>query len=228
MQASLRAGVSRFIHGSTIGVYGTALDGNVDEQSPLAPDNIYGTTKLEGEKVILSFQEKLPVTIIRISETYGPGDRRLLKLFKGIKKNIFFCIGNGKNIHHLIFVDDLIDGLFLAASSDEALGEIFVLAGREPVTTDVMVRTIAEEFDMKASGLHLPLLPFMVAATVMEKVLRPMGIQPPLHRRRMDFFRKSFLFSNEKSFKKLGFVPKTSFSRGVHETAKWYAEQGYL
>ena len=90
IEASFGAGVKRFVHGSTIGVYGSALNGKLDEDSPLRPDNIYGITKLEGERVVLSYQGKLPLVIIRISETYGPGDRRLLKLFKGIKKNIFF------------------------------------------------------------------------------------------------------------------------------------------
>lgn len=89
LEASLGARVKRFVHGSTIGVYGSALEGTIDEQSAVKPDNIYGVTKLEGEKVVLSHQDRIPVVIVRISETYGPGDRRLLKLFKGIKRNIF-------------------------------------------------------------------------------------------------------------------------------------------
>jgi len=55
-----------------------------------------------------------------------------------------------------------------------------------------------------------------------------MGIQPPLHRRRMDFFKKSYLFSMDKSRTKLGFTPKYSFREGVVETAEWYTEMNYL
>ncbi|MBE9547078.1 MAG: NAD(P)-dependent oxidoreductase [Proteobacteria bacterium] len=228
LEASVSAGVKRFVHGSTIGVYGSTLEGNVDEQSPLKPDNIYGITKLEGEKLVLSFRQKLPVVIIRISETYGPGDRRLLKLFKAIKKNLFFMIGNGENIHHLIYVDDLIQGLFLAATTKEAVGNVFVLAGKEPLTTTEMVRAIAQELGTSIPKFRAPLFPFIFLAIMMEKVLRPLGIQPPLHRRRMDFFKKSFLFSQEKSLKTLGFVAQFSFPRGVSETAQWYTQMGYL
>jgi len=228
LEASVRSGVKRFVHGSTIGVYGSALVGNIDEESPLQPDNIYGKTKLEGEKIVLSFNNRLPVVIIRISETYGPGDRRLLKLFKAINKNAFFMIGNGMNIHHLIYIDDLIKGLQIASTSEKAVGEVFVLAGKEPVTTSEMVKTIAKVLGKRMPGLRLPLLPFIGLAIIMETVLRPLGIQPPLHRRRMDFFKKSFLFSNEKSLKKLAFKPTFSFYEGVKATAAWYIKNGHL
>lgn len=228
LEASLQAGVKRFVHGSTIGVYGSMLEGKIDEQSPLKPDNIYGITKLEGERLLLSFQEKLPVVVIRISETYGPGDRRLLKLFKAIKKKIFFMIGNGRNLHHLIYIDDLIEGLFLAATVPGAVGRIFVLAGKETLTTNEMVGVIAEELGMAVPRFRAPLSLFLLLATITEKTLRPLGIQPPLHRRRIDFFKKSFVFTQDEAAEHLGFAPKFSFKQGVHETAKWYAEVGAL
>lgn len=77
LEAAVEAGVHRFVHGSTIGVYGISNNGPVRDDSPLQPDNIYGITKLEGEKVVRQFFDKLPIAIVRISETYGPGDRRL-------------------------------------------------------------------------------------------------------------------------------------------------------
>lgn len=228
INASIKAGVSRFVHGSTIGVYGSALGGVIDENSPCKPDNIYGVTKYAGEKAALECKNQLPMVIIRISETYGPGDRRLLKLFKGIDKGRFPIIGKGDNIHHLIYIDDLIDGLLLAAHSEKAVGEIFVLAGKEPLTTTEMVRTVAGVLGKSDKCLKLPLLPFMMAAIVMETALSPTGIQPPLHRRRMDFFKKSYLFSQSKSAEILQFLPKTSFKIGTAKTAGWYRQHGLL
>lgn len=228
IEASIRAGVKRFVHGSTIGVYGSSLHGEIDERSPLRPDNIYGITKAEAEKLVLSYQNQLPVVIIRISETFGPGDRRLLKLFKGIKKRLFFVIGNGLNLHHLIYIDDLINGLFLASSVEAAIGNTIVLAGKEPLSTSRMVEVLAETLGVKMRRLKLPLWPFLALATVMEGVLKPLGIQPPLHRRRMDFFRKSFVFKQDVANELLGFTPKVSFNQGAAETAKWYGQMGYL
>jgi nucleoside-diphosphate-sugar epimerase len=228
LQASVDAGVKRFVHGSTIGVYGSALEGELDEESPLKPDNIYGVTKLEGEKLALAFRDKIPVTVVRISETYGPGDRRLLKLFKAIDRNVFFMIGKGDNKHQLIYVDDLIDGLNLTATIDGALGQTFVLAGREILTTWEMVNAIANVLGTHTRRFRAPLWPFVATAIVLEKTLGPLGIQPPLHRRRLNFFRKSFLFSGDHARTILGFEPATSFQDGVAETVAWYRENGHL
>ncbi len=228
LDASIRAGVRRFVHGSTIGVYGSALSGMMDENSPLKPDNLYGKTKLAGEQAVIAAKDQLSVAVIRISETYGPGDRRLLKLFKGIKKRMFFIAGSGDNIHHLIYIQDLIDGFLLAADESKNAGEIFVLAGREPLTTTEMVHTIADVLGQPPPKLKLPLFPFLIMATVMEKAFKPFGIQPPLHRRRMDFFIKSFLFSQKKAAEQLDFTPKFSFHQGVSETADWYKQRQLL
>jgi nucleoside-diphosphate-sugar epimerase len=70
--------------------------------------------------------------------------------------------------------------------------------------------------------------PFLTAAFFFERTLTPLGIQPPLHRRRLDFFRKSFVFSTRKAQQLLGFGPTLSFAAGAAETAKWYRQQGYL
>jgi dihydroflavonol-4-reductase len=228
LEASVKAGVKRFIHGSTIGVYGSALEGTLDENSPVRPDNIYGITKLEGEKMVTSFEGQVPYVIIRISETYGPGDRRLLKLFKAIKKKTFFLIGNGKNIHHPIYIDDLVQGLYLSACVEQAAGQVFVLPGKAPLSTREMVDAIADAVGVKTPRLRAPLWPFLLLATSMELTMRPLGIQPPLHRRRMDFFKKSFLFSQERSARVLGFIPQYDFRQGAAAVANWYVGMDYI
>jgi nucleoside-diphosphate-sugar epimerase len=137
-------------------------------------------------------------------------------------------IGPGTNLHHLIYIDDLLTGLFLAASVETAVGGTFVVAGKEALTTNEMVAVIAEQLGTSVPKIRVPLSPFLLLAAATETTLRPLGIQPPLHRRRMDFFKKSFVFSQEHARTVLGFVPQYGFREGVAETAKWYAEKGYL
>lgn len=227
LEACAAAGVPRVVHGSTIGVYGN-MSGTIDENTPCNPTNIYGITKLEGERLALSFSDRLHITAIRIPETYGPGDRRLLKLFKTLQKNLFFMIGSGENLHHLIYIDDLIEGLYQASDNPEANGKVYVLAGPSPLSTNRMVDIISNAVQSKGPRFRLPLFPFMMAAMLMEYTLRPMGIQPPLHRRRMDFFRKSYHFATQKAAANLGFEPGTQFDDGVAQTADWYQQQGLL
>ena len=225
--ACVEAGVGRLIYGSTIGVYGSP-SGPLDEQSPVRPDNIYGETKLAAENLMRALKDRLHVVIIRISETYGPGDQRLLKLFTAIKSGLFIIIGGGDNLHQMIFIDDLLNGLLLAGTGNIRSGELFVLAGKEAASTNQVATTIAAEVDTDLRRWHAPMWLFMAIAAVLEKVLKPFGIQPPLHRRRMDFFKKNFAFSSRKAETELGFRPTVGLEEGIRRTADWYRRIGRL
>jgi nucleoside-diphosphate-sugar epimerase len=227
LQTAARAGVRRVVHGSTIGVYG-ALQGTIDESTPPAPDNIYGVTKLAAERAALAHPPPPSVVAIRIPEVYGPGDRRLLKLFRAIDRKVFFLIGSGRNLHHPIFVDDLVQGFLRAAQADRAAGQVVLFAGPKAVTTSEMVQAIAAALGRPGPRFKVPLLPLWYAAAGMELTLRPLGIQPPLHRRRMDFFRKSFALDAAGARKLIGFEPRTEFAAGARLTAEWYRSQGLL
>lgn len=228
LEAAVSAGVRRFVHGSTIGVYGSAGRGVLDEDSPLAPENSYGRTKAEAELVVREFARRIETVIIRISETYGPADMRLLKLFRAVARGRYATLGAGTNEHQLIYVDDLSAGLLEAAVSAQAVGDTFVLAGDERLTTDAMAGAIAAALGHPRSPPHLPLWPFSVGAAICETLCRPLGIAPPLHRRRLDFFRKSFRFSTAKARARLGFAPHVPFAEGAQRTAEWYRANGLL
>lgn len=223
-----RAGVHRFVHGSTIGVYGAASGRVLDEDSRLAPDNPYGRTKAVAETVVRSFAGPMQSCIVRISETYGPGDMRLLKLFRGVQNGRYLTLGRGTNEHQLIFVDDLVRGLLAASEAPAAAGETFVLAGSERVTTNAMVSAIRAALGSRRRIIHAPMWPFVVAAHVFEATMSPLGLKPPLHRRRLDFFRKSFRFSTAKAQRLLGFEAQITFAEGAGRTVEWYRTHGYL
>jgi nucleoside-diphosphate-sugar epimerase len=222
------AGVRRVVHGSTIGVYGVGRDGPVTDDSPLEPDNVYGVTKLAGERVAQELARDVPVVIVRISETYGPSDWRLLKLFRGIATGRFVMIGPGRNLHHPVYVDDLVDGLRRAAAAPAAGAPPMVLSGPDAVTTDEMIATIAATVGRPTPRVRIPLAPLLVVATALETTLRPLGIQPPLHRRRMNFFIKSFNFTCAAAREYLAYHPVVDFADGAGRTAAWYLEQGLL
>jgi nucleoside-diphosphate-sugar epimerase len=227
LDAAESAGVGRVVHGSTIGVYGWRPGQIVGDDSPLAPDNIYGVTKLEAEEVVRSYAGRVRFAIARISETYGPGDRRLLKLFKSAERNLCLQVGAGRNLHHLVYIEDLLTGLMMAAGEERAVGRTFVLAGTPPVTTRAMLEAVSRSLGRRPRIIRVPLAPLMLAAALLEGSLRPLGIQPPLHRRRMDFFRKSFSFSLEEA-STLGYRPQVELDEGMRATARWYLDHGLV
>lgn len=228
LEACRVMGVRRFVYGSTIGVYGAVRNGELSEDSPPNPSNAYGRSKLAAEKVVRSFAHLLETVIVRISETYGPGDLRLLKLFRALEHGRFFILGSGLNRRQIIHVDDVCRGLLLAAQHPSAVSETVILAGREILTTRDFVATIATALGRDPPRLRLPLWPFQLAAFALETALRPFGIAPPLHHRRLDFFCKSFLFSTRHAQEKLGFEARIGLLEGAQGTAAWYRNNGYL
>lgn len=228
LDACVEAGVKRFLYGSTIGVYGQAMGSELNEHSPLQPSNIYETTKLAAEALAKSYADRLETTIARISETYGPGDGRLLKLFRAADRSMFVLIGSGENLRQPIHVTDLVRGLLCAAQHPAAVGQTFILAGPNAITTRETITAVAAALGRDCTMVRIPMFPCLVAAWACEFVCKPLRLQPPLHRRRLDFFRKSVSFSIDKARTWLDFEPTIPFAAGARDTAASYRTAGWV
>ncbi len=230
LKASYSAGVEKFIHCSTVGVLSHIEHPPADESFPYSPGDIYQKTKAEGEKLALKFckEENFDVAVVRPAMIYGPGDIRLLKLFKSIAKKRFIMIGSGETLAHFVYIDDLIDGFLLAADSDKSMGEVFIIASEGPITLNNLVGMIAEELGVTLPKMHLPVKPFQVLGTICETVCKPFAIEPPIYRRRVDFFTKDRAFNIAKAEKVLGYRWKVGMREGIKRTIAWYRIMGYL
>jgi len=230
LDAAIEAGVSRFVHCSTIGVHGDVKRPPAAEDAPFAPGDLYQESKLEGERIAARYmvEGRLPITIFRPAGIYGPGDLRFLKLFRGIKRGRFPMIGDGRTLWHGVYIDDLVDGIVRCGTADQAVGETFILGGPEYTTLNELVALVAYAVDASPPRLRIPLAPVYAAAAACEAVCRPLGLEPPLHRRRVDFFTKSRAFDISKARRELGYAPQVSIREGVARTSAWYAEQGLL
>lgn len=230
LDAAIEAGVSRFVHCSTIGVHGHVKNPPAAEDAPLAPGDPYQESKLEGERIAARYmaEGRLPISIFRPAGIYGPGDLRFLKLFRGIKRGRFPMIGDGRTLWHGVYIDDLIDGIIRCGTVDRAVGETFILGGPEYTTLNELVAIVAEAVDARPPRWKIPLAPVYAAAALCEAVCKPLKLEPPLHRRRVDFFTKSRAFDIGKARRELGYAPQVSIREGVARTAAWYAEQGLL
>ena len=230
LDEALRAKVSRFIHCSTVGVHGDIKNPPATEETPYNPGDWYQESKLEGELLALSyFREKgLPGTVVRPVGIYGPGDTRFLKIFRFLKSGRFRMIGSGEVLYHFTFVKDLVEGIVLAAEKEAAVGQIYIIGGDEYVTLNKFVEILAEILDVKVPRLKIPLWPVWIAGALCEWTCRPLGIEPPIFRRRVDFFVKDRAFDISKAKRELGHKPRVSLREGLKITAEWYKKQGLL
>jgi nucleoside-diphosphate-sugar epimerase len=223
-------GFRRFVHVSTIGVHGHIEGPPADENHPFAPGDPYQETKAEAETWIRDFADRnnLPVTVIRPAAIFGPGDRRLLKLFKMATRRCFFLLGSGQCYYHLIHVEDLTNAMILAATHPAAVGEVFICGNESPVSLPEIGRTVAGALGRSIIVVRLPAWPFFVLAAICEAVCRPLGIEPPLYRRRVAFFTKDRKFNTSKLKNVLGYETVYTNQEGLVRTAKWYLDQGWL
>ncbi|HET9316658.1 MAG TPA: NAD-dependent epimerase/dehydratase family protein [Vicinamibacteria bacterium] len=230
LEAAARQGVRRFVHTSTVGVHGHVEHPPADETAPMAPGDIYQETKAEGERLALELGPKrgVPVAVIRPGAIYGPGERRLLKLFRAIARGRYAIVGDGRAFYHPVYVDDLLDGYLLLLERPEAVGEAFIIAGPRYVSQRELAAIIARHTGGRVLPFRVPAWPLQALGTLVEAVCVPFGIEPPLHRRRVDFWVKSRAFAIDKARRLLGYAPRVDLDEGVARTAASYREAGWL
>lgn len=229
LEAARAQGVQRVVHCSTVGVHGEVSTIPADENAAVNPGDVYQSSKLEGERLAMEeFRKGLPGVVFRPVGIYGPGDTRFLKLFRTIDKGQFRMFGSGEVLYHLTYIDDLVDGIVLCGEAPEALGEVFLLAGPRYTSLNELVEKVAEALGRPAPRGRLPLWPLLTAAVLCEAACRPLGIDPPLHRRRCDFFTKDRAFTSEKARRMLGYDPQVELATGLKRTGDWYRRVGML
>jgi nucleoside-diphosphate-sugar epimerase len=230
IEAARSAGARRVVHCSTVGVHGDVEHPPANEDAPLRPGDIYQETKLEGERIARDAAREtgVEVVIARPTGIYGPGDRRLLKLFRGVARRRFVILGHGRIYYHLTYIDDLIEGFRLCGSVPAAAGRTYILAGGEVTTLNELTARIAAVAQVPPPRVHLPVWPFWAAGAVCEAVCAPVGIEPPIYRRRVDFFTKSRAFDISRARAELGYAPRVGLQEGIRRTLDWYRAQGWL
>lgn len=230
LDAAVAAGVKRFVHCSTIGVHGDVENPPADENSPYNPGDAYQETKLEGELIAQKYMKdgRIPISIFRPAGIYGPRDLRFLKLIKSIKDGRFVMIGSGEINYHMVYIDDLVDGILKCGHHENAIGKIFILAGNEVVTLNQLVAIIAGLVGSKLPRLKVPFKPVYLAGHLCEVVCKPLGVNPPLFRRRVDFFRKTRHFDISRAKAELEYAPGVNLKTGLKRTIDWYRQEGLL
>lgn len=230
LELAARAGIGRFVHCSTVGVLGDIKHPPADETAPYNPGDDYQASKAVAERNALEFSQKrgLPLSVVRPGGIYGPGDTRFLKVYRAINRGAFWLIGDGNVQYTFIHIDDLVDGFLLVGHHDKIIDEIFILTGAEIVTIRDWIELVADVLGKPMPRRQLPLLPVMLAAHLCKAVCTPLGVEPPLYPRRLDFFTKDRAFDIGKAERILGFRPKIDLATGVKQTADWYRKNGYL
>jgi nucleoside-diphosphate-sugar epimerase len=235
LEAAERGGASRFVHFSSITVFGfdfPDVPGGVTERHPVRLTGVpYPDTKIAAEQVVLQAhaEGRIACTIIRPGDVYGPRSRPwAIMPVELIKSRQVMLPGGGKGIHAPVYVDNLVDGVALAAASQQGAGEVFTFV--DPVGR----MTIGEFFGRYGDALGMKVMsaPAAVARTgaraahAIGRLRRDPDIQ--VHALAADYFLRRGTYSSQKARDVLGWEPQVDFEEGMRRTLDWLRSEGYL
>jgi UDP-glucose 4-epimerase len=198
----------RIVHAATRQQYGRPLKLPVDETHLIQPTDVNGINNAAGEMYFMVYTQVygLRATSLRLTNTYGP--RQLLahdrqgfiawfvrKTLLGEEIQLF---GTGEQLRDMCYVDDTVEALLLAASSESSIGEIYNVGGPRPVSLKEITETLIE---LSGRGSYR-LVPF------------------PEDRKNIDI--GDFYTDYSKIQRELGWTPRVDLREGLERTLAFY------
>lgn len=202
LKSCLGSNIKKLIFASSAAVYGEPMYVPIDENHPLQPMSLYGSSKVFGENLGFAYFKSfgLPFTAIRIFNNYGARQSRFVmfdllnKLYTNPKR--LEVIGTGEQIRDYCYVTDGVRGFMLAAENDKSTGHAFNLAGGHPTKIKDLVKKL-----VKITGL------INVKVTYTGKSWRG------------DI--NTLIGNTSKIRKTLGFKPEISLDEGIRKLHNW-------
>ena len=230
LEAARAEGVRKFVYCSTCGVHGNVDDPPGGEDAPIQPADYYQQTKYEAEPLVSAYLAKgLKTTTLRPAAIYGPGDPgRFYMIFHQLERGWFPMIGNGKVLYHPLYIDNFLDAFELAMDESKGLGEAYLIADEEYVTIEALVRRAAAAMGVEPRFRRLPAWPIVAIGHVVETICRPLRIEPPIHPRRVDWYRQTRAFRIDKARNELDYRPRVGLDEGLRRACAWYRQEGML
>lgn len=228
-RAAARAGVSRFIHASTLGVYGLVTDGVVDEARPLLPNTAYRKTKMEGEAAIRRVEAEtgLPVTIVRIPKVVGAGAVRWAGFYRVIATQQLRLVGNGVNQIQPVHNTDLVEGLLRSAAAPAAAGETYVVAGPKAISLRRFADLVAEALGVPPPPAGPPALLHRVYLEAEDRLFRWAGrTLPGAHKR--ELFVLNRVVSTAKAERDFGYAPAWTIEDSIRQMAEDFLQRDLI
>lgn len=205
-QAALENNIKRIICTSTSEVYGTAIYVPIDEKHPLQPQSPYSASKIGADAIAMSFYNafKLPLTIVRPFNTYGPRQSAraviptiITQIASGIKE---IKLGDVSPTRDFNYVEDTCRGFLVLAKCDQAIGETVNIGSNFEIS-------VKDTLDMIKDIMQSD-----VKFITDEQRIRPEKSE--VHRLWCD---------NRKIRKLTGFEPKFSIREGLEKTVEWFS-----
>ena len=223
--------LKRFVYTSSQSAAGPCIKGTcIDESDPPNPITHYGRSNLQAEEKVLSYNKRIPVTIIRPPAVYGPRDTMILPYFQIVKRGIKPLLGLGRKKYiTLCYVEDLVRGFILAAESQKAIGEVYYIGDERAYSRAEVLDGIAEALSVKAVTIHVPDFFAQAAAGFSALLGRITPNSAALSwGKAKELVQRYWVCDPSKAKRDFGFESQVGLREGLKITADWYKGQGWL
>ncbi|MBI2572059.1 MAG: NAD-dependent epimerase/dehydratase family protein [Candidatus Schekmanbacteria bacterium] len=230
--AAVAAGTRRFIHLSSVSVYGRVAGVPITENAPrLRTGEPYGDTKIDAEEVLEDFvaRGELAVTMLRPTVIYGPGDEKFLpKLAQNLLSGKARIIGDGDNSVDLIHVDDVALIVEQLLRREDTIGAVFNVTNPDNCTWRELLAAVADELGVSPPRTRLPYGAALIVAGALEWIAAIRGKEPALTRYAVRVIGRQYYYVVDRLQRDLGFVPCVEVRDGVRECVRELAAAGRL
>jgi len=220
----------RFLYISSQAAAGPSRNGApVSEDQEPRPVSTYGSTKLQGETLVMRAADRLPVTTIRPPTVYGPREKALLKYFRAVKLHVRPYLGGGAKSFSIVFAEDHAHAVWTALNHEAAVGRIYFVGGPDRTSYEEMGDLIERAMGTWAWRLPIPAFALQAGALAGELVGAATGKAPFFSREKFrEITAGAWIVSSQKIREELGWTPATPLEHGVRATALWYREAGWV
>ncbi|MGH7636139.1 MAG: NAD-dependent epimerase/dehydratase family protein [Gemmatimonadaceae bacterium] len=220
----------RFVFVSSQAAAGPAPDLHrpVVETDPPRPVEPYGRSKLEAERIVESFADRVPVTILRPGAVFGPHDRDFLPLFRLASRGVILYPGVADHWFSVLHVDDLLEALLAAATKPEAISQTYFIGG-DNVRWREFGEHIASAVGRTVRHLNIP-SPLVHTASVAGELWSRVTRRPTLANLSKAAMarQKYWVCSASRVRESLGVGSSRSLPEAVRRTYYWYRQNGWL
>ncbi len=205
------------------------LDEPVTEETQTHPITTYGRSKAAQEELVKTYMDKIPITIVRPPAIYGDRDTEIYLVFKTYKQGLMTLVGFNKKELSLIYVKDLVNGIYLAATSDIAKGETYFISSTVFYTWPQIGEVLQKVIGKKAISLRLPhTLVYGVAAVAQFFSMFSSKAATFNLEKAKDFVQEAWTCDTAKAERDLGYKQNYSLEEGLKETIDWYRAEKWL
>ncbi|HMN23440.1 MAG TPA: NAD(P)-dependent oxidoreductase [Ignavibacteriaceae bacterium] len=225
-----KSSIKRFLVVSSQTVSGPSTEGKpVNEETECNPITTYGRSKLEEEKLALSYKDKLPITICRAPAVYGERDTEIFIYFQTFNKGLTTTIGFNKKELSLIHVVDLVEGFYLAAMSEKAVGQIYFIGSEKFYTWQEINSITSKVLNKKPIIIKVPHFLVYTIASVAQFFAMFSSKPATLNiEKAKDITQQYWTCDTSKAIRDLGYKQKISIEDGIKRTCDWYKEMKWI